>query len=663
MAVSAETQAILDSLNVQKQEFTEGTSLKDVNVTLEKFSGVFQSISANLISQSTLMARQMGIAEEELEAKKRKQDFDEITQKSEEKDRSSDVSVSSSVETERKERSGIFKGLTDMMGLGSLAKAALGASGIFAAYNIGKGFLDEKFNGAFSDFENKAYEFATGIDLDSIKKSFADLKLRLDEMLLKIDNLVASFQTIGDKVNGWIEKIEQINWMDVVGAIAGLVSGIGLAKFGISQWLNERRFRRMNNSIQGAVDKAIERTNKVTPKNPIRAQTTIPKLTNPDIDGKSGAPKVGGAKDAKVVRLPPRSMGIPTTTGGNVPKVGSAYPNGAQPGASSKPKVYGSTNNPNTQMRQAAGNRFGKAGYTVTANGSLKGPDGKFVSNADALKMLQSSLDPVYGRFFANLVKVFKGVGIVLAAAAIYEIYVVMSTPGIDNTERARRLAPILGASLGAVGFGILGGIAGTLIGGPWGALIGAALTGVAGAFAGEWVAFKLAQWMLGDSVPSKQEIEAFEKQNIEEQTYQQMSQGSDFSVQRSKKRSRNPMYDVVDGSGNIVSSNAMSRTKAGIFAQNQQFKKNIGQLATNDPLRYLDMSTVPQLTGYTPLVPPEVLSGAAGGQVSQNVVVTGGSTTNNFANTVKGGATQVTENSTVVTTTSDSSSAHPMAH
>ena len=122
-------------------------------------------------------------------------------------------------------------------------------------------------------------------------------------------------------------------------------------------------------------------------------------------------------------------------------------------------------------------------------------------------------------------------------------------------------------------------------------------------------------------------------------------------------------MYDVVDGSGNIVSSNAMSRTRAGIFAQNQQFKKNIGQLATNDPLRYLDMSTVPQLTGYTPLVPPEVLSGAAGGQVAQNVVVTGGSTTNNFANTVKGGATAITENSTVVTTTTDGGSAHPMAH
>ena len=671
MAVSAETQAILDSLNVQKQEFTEGTSLKDVNVTLEKFQGVFQSISANILQQSTLMARQMGIAEEELEATKRKQDFDEINQKQAERDSSSSSSSSVSNSSssfslggsEKESRTGIFKGLTDMLGLGGLATKALGAGGIFAAYNLGKGFLDEKYNGAFSDFETKAFDMVTGIDMEGIKNTFNNLKTRLDDMLLKIDGLVDSFTRIGEKVEGWIATIEQINWLDVVGAVTGLVSTIGLAKFGISKWLEERRFKRMNTNIQTAVDKAIARTNKISPIKP-KVSTTTPFLNDPYAERGRTTPRVT-TPDGPVNRTSPNAPRAPRV-GSALPSVQTTSPISGQR-RTTTPSYTNSTTqgNPNTQMRQAAGQRFRGAGYTITANGSLKGPDGKFVSNADALKMLENSLDPVYGRFFKNLVKVFRGVGVVLAAAAIYEIYVVLSTPGIDNTERARRLAPILGAALGAIGFAALGASAGTLIGGPWGLLIGGILGGVGGAFMGEYVAFKLAEWMLGASQPSKQEIEAFEKEQIEAQTFQQMSQGSDFTVQRSARRSRNPMFDVVNSSGEIVSSRAMSKNRATQFAQNEQFKMNMGNLASNDPLRYLDMSTVPQLTNYTPLVPPEVLSGAAGGQLAPIVSVQGGSTTNNFANSVQGGPVSVSENSTVVTGGggNGSGAVHPMAH
>ena len=671
MAVSAETQAILDSLNVQKQEFTEGTSLKDVNVTLEKFQGVFQSISANILQQSTLMARQMGIAEEELEATKRKQDFDEINQKQSERDSSSSSSSSTSNSSnsvsfggsEKEARTGIFKGLTDMLGLGGLATKALGAAGIFAAYNLGKGFLDEKYNGAFSDFETKAFDMVTGIDMEGIKNTFNNLKTRLDDMLLKIDGLVDSFTRIGEKVEGWIATIEQINWMDVVGAVAGLVSGIGLAKFGISKWLEERRFKRMNTNIQTAVDKAIARTNKVSPIKP-KVSTTSPFLNDPYEEGRGRTTPRVTTPDAPVNRTRPTVPKAPTV-GSALPSVQKTSPVTGQRRATTPSYTNSTTQgNPNTQMRQAAGQRFSGRGYTITANGSLKGPNGKFVSNADALKMLENSLDPVYGRFFKNLVKVFRGVGIILAAAAIYEIYVVLSTPGIDNTERARRLAPILGAALGAVGFAALGGVAGTLIGGPWGLLIGGILGGVGGAFMGEYVAFKLAEWMLGASQPSKQEIEAFEKEQIEAQTFEQMSQGSDFTVQRSAKRSRAPQFDVVNSSGEIVSSRSMSKSRATQFAQNEQFRMNMGNLASNDPLRYLDMSTVPQLTNYTPLVPPEVLSGAAGGQVAPIVSVNGGHTTNNFANSVQGGPVSVNESSTVVTGgVNNGSSVHPMAH
>ena len=82
--LSAETVAIIDRLKAEGDLVrNSGTnSLRSMNIKFDKFQGLFQSINANVIEQTNLMQKQMGLAVDASERLRTQEQFDEVQQPS-----------------------------------------------------------------------------------------------------------------------------------------------------------------------------------------------------------------------------------------------------------------------------------------------------------------------------------------------------------------------------------------------------------------------------------------------------------------------------------------------------------------------------------------------------------------------------------------------------
>ena len=81
MAYSEDTQAIIDRLKAEGDLIrNSGTnSVKSLNIKLEKFDGLFKSINTNIIEQTSMLQKQMGITVDAAERLRSKEQFDEVT--------------------------------------------------------------------------------------------------------------------------------------------------------------------------------------------------------------------------------------------------------------------------------------------------------------------------------------------------------------------------------------------------------------------------------------------------------------------------------------------------------------------------------------------------------------------------------------------------------
>lgn len=186
---------IVDRLKAEGQLIrnTGTNSIRAVRVKLDKFEGIFETISDQVTLQTRLLADMVEVSMDEMKTREETSEREKARKQREELAADQESKKGEDVtrddlpnKVSGKEREGIFSlikgmGLTKLM-LGGAAIAGVG----FAAYNILKGFIDEKTGGKFSDFEKGMIDTIKNIDFESIKDSFNLMK---EKFLSIADNI------------------------------------------------------------------------------------------------------------------------------------------------------------------------------------------------------------------------------------------------------------------------------------------------------------------------------------------------------------------------------------------------------------------------------------------------------------------------------------------
>tara|TARA_R110001632_G_scaffold13049_3_gene44878 strand:+ start:2088 stop:4040 length:1953 start_codon:yes stop_codon:yes gene_type:complete len=216
-ALSPETDAIIKRLKAEGELIrNSGTnSLRTLNVKLDKFDSLFSSINANMVEQTTLLERQLGIAKQTEAAAKNQEQFDELK-------RTAPMASDDSGSKRKERKPNWVDKIPDMLGNGiasafTMKKLAIGAAGAFVGYNLLKGAIDEKTGGGFSEFESGLVSFGRGlgdIDMKAIQEDFASLKTSIAGIAASLTSLTAA-----------IEVITSLDWKAIV---TGVLTSVGM---------------------------------------------------------------------------------------------------------------------------------------------------------------------------------------------------------------------------------------------------------------------------------------------------------------------------------------------------------------------------------------------------------------------------------------------------
>jgi NAD kinase len=159
---------------------TGTNSIRSVNIRLDKFEDIFNVISENIVAQTEMMMKSLDIQAGELqlakESARREETAKQLEDLEEKQDQTELRDPEEREEKEEKEGKGLFAMLG---GLGKLLMTgALIGGGLFVAYNFAKGFVDEMYNGAWTNFETGLVDFLTSIDFDALKNTFNNILSR-----------------------------------------------------------------------------------------------------------------------------------------------------------------------------------------------------------------------------------------------------------------------------------------------------------------------------------------------------------------------------------------------------------------------------------------------------------------------------------------------------
>lgn len=152
--LSEETKAIIDRLKAEGElSRNRGThSVRSVKIQLDRFEGIFKTISVNTVEQTKMMQMQMGIAKEAVEFQKSQEQFDELK-------RDAEFIQEEKIEEAKGRDNTKIDAFGDRITKAlSMKNVAMGAAGLFVGYNLLKGFIDEQTDGGFSRFINSFKE-------------------------------------------------------------------------------------------------------------------------------------------------------------------------------------------------------------------------------------------------------------------------------------------------------------------------------------------------------------------------------------------------------------------------------------------------------------------------------------------------------------------------
>jgi len=198
MAISKETEAIIERLKAEGQltRNSGSHSIRSVKVQLEKFEGVFNTISANITEQTDMLRASMGIQEEAIEAQKRANDLAELQQPPE--PTPTPEPETTTPEKPTKESKGLFEMMggfaSTLLGIGT--KLALGGAGLFVAYNFAKGAIDEATGGGFSRFEDSMITTFREVDWSALGTSFKEFASKVPEAVTSIVEFLSDPLTV-----------------------------------------------------------------------------------------------------------------------------------------------------------------------------------------------------------------------------------------------------------------------------------------------------------------------------------------------------------------------------------------------------------------------------------------------------------------------------------
>jgi len=454
--LSQETQEIINRLKAEGDLIrnTGTNSIKATNIKLESMVGLMTSVERNINQQTAWMREGLGLQQElrdagkeALEKQNTQEQLDEITPTQKEpgagkakKDTSGDGALKNIAQT-------ISKGLT-------LKKLAVAGLVGFAGYNLFKGYFDEANDGAWTKMEDSVGLLGPKL-ADLAKIDFATKFSEFETSMTEFKTSFSNLNTTISELNTKIQAVLDISWGDIATVVLG-----GLSTFGVAMAVLRNRITQMGQDLKDGM-----RTR--------NGQTWVQRALGIGRKIDDAVPPSGGRGT------------INETTGAR-----RAATNGARPGA----VVTTPASRAQTRIdvtNSAAGQRSG----LQMRGKQLVNSSGQFVSDADALRIMENTLDPKYSKIFKRLTVLFKAVGIAFAIYSMWQIYTVLSSDMTDD-QKMEALAPILGGIIGGVGGVAIGAAIGSI---PpltgWGTLLLGAIGGIAGALAGEALGFYVAKW------------------------------------------------------------------------------------------------------------------------------------------------------------------------
>ena len=483
--VSAQTQAIIDRLKAEGDLVrNSGTnSIRSVNVNLEKLTPLFDAISTNVAMQTEHLQRQVSLNEDALERQRNKEQFEEIKPSVvEEKDTKSD-------KDDVKPLSEVGNEFGDKLAkLFSLKNIAMAAAGGFVGFNLLKGFVDEKYNGAFTQtLEGLG---ALGPKLGLFAKSFDPEKLRTDfeAMTTNITSISTALTGLDNTINDIKTDFDEFA-ANPIGQTAGFIlnniGALGLAIYG-GTFFFKKLLKELKDGTKpvggvpwwrralglGAADPVIR-----TPGGAPGYMGQSTNLTNVD-----DVARLRQDIEANKAQNPnARGRGnYGMDTAENRARLRQGYADSA--------------------AGRARGARFNPKMQRVTA--TTPGGGNTIVSDADMVKELEASLKPRYAKIYNSLTKILKIAKPAFALVELIRILMILTNDDMDDDAKMIALAPILGEMVGGLGGAALGAVIGGMAG-PWTALIGGIGGGILGAFGGNKLGEYIVKWAF-DIEPDK---------------------------------------------------------------------------------------------------------------------------------------------------------------
>jgi len=219
-----------------------------VKIQLDRFEGIFKSISANSVEQTKMMQMQMGIAKEAIEFQKSQEQFDELK-------RDAEFIQEDKIEESKGRDNTKIDAFGDRVTKAlSMKNIAMGAAGLFVGYNLLKGFIDEQTDGGFSRFINSFKE----VNWEGFKEKFNNMInsiTRFEEWLDGLPMLLLGGGMVGfaakqaafglasgAAVRGMGPRRGMGGLMNIRGTILMAVTGLAIA-YGqrVEDWLVEQK--------------------------------------------------------------------------------------------------------------------------------------------------------------------------------------------------------------------------------------------------------------------------------------------------------------------------------------------------------------------------------------------------------------------------------------
>lgn len=219
--LSQQTQAIIDRLKAEGELVrNSGTnSIRSVKFQLDKFEGIFDTISTNIAEQTDILRLQAGIAREQIERDRNKEQFEEVSPKEKYDDQQKNDSTKLVTDSENKKINEIGDSIKSALALKNIA---LASAGLFVGYNIIKGYINESTGGGFDRM------------IEGIKNTdFAAMGTTVTSMTTGLGNINwTNFSTAVNNASTMITNFSKWLGETGVGDIVGMVVGGGLVTAG-----------------------------------------------------------------------------------------------------------------------------------------------------------------------------------------------------------------------------------------------------------------------------------------------------------------------------------------------------------------------------------------------------------------------------------------------